>query len=222
MRTGVGQGWPPEAFVRENLRVTRLDWLDGLKVHAAHPGSGLWRLRALAAMEDAAPYWAYVWAGGAALARFLLDRPETAAGKRVLDIGTGCGIVAIAAAKAGAAEVTAFDLDPYAVAAARLNASLNEVAITVFEADMSTVEVPETVLVLAGDVFYDPDVAKRSMAFIDRAIARGCTVLVGDPGRKPLPRERLNLLAEYDVPDVGSSDEMSPGAVYAFIGSPRD
>lgn len=206
----------PREFVRTSLVVTDMPEFGGLRLYTAHPGSGLWRLRTAAERVDAAPYWAYVWAGGAALARHIEEIPQSVAGKRVLDVGTGCGIVAIAAAKAGARQVTAIDIDPYAVAAAELNADLNGMAITAVGADVLDLPVLDWDVVLAGDLFYDRSVAERASAFLSRCVAAGTVVLVGDPRRAHLPGDRLELVAEYEVEDVGG---LAPGAksgVFAF------
>lgn len=195
----------PTAFIRSNLRVEPIESLGGLRLYMPHPGSGLRRLGSGGKPGEAnrSPYWAYIWAGGAALVRHILAHPETVAGKRVLDIGTGSGIVAIAAARAGAAHVLATDRDPYAAAAARLNAGLNGVRIEVEHADMMGSEPSAVDMVLAGDLFYDAEVAARATAFLDRCLEAGIEVRIGDPGRTHLPRERLRLIAEYDVPDMG-------------------
>jgi predicted nicotinamide N-methyase len=197
----------PAAFIRANLRVEQFESLGGLRLYTPHPGSGLWRLQGdrKSGAANHSPYWVYIWAGGAALVRHILAHPETVAGKRVLDVGTGSGIVAIAAARAGAASVMAADRDPYAVAAASLNADLNNVRIEVEQGDITANEPPSVDLVLAGDVFYDAEAAAGATAFLDRCLAAGIAVLVGDPGRADLPRERLVLIAEYDVPDMGGS-----------------
>ena len=134
------------------------------------------------------PYWAYQWAGGMVLARYIFDHPATVAGRRVLDLGAGCGIVGIAAALAGAGEVIAADTDRNAAAALELNAAMNGVALTVVGDDLTAGPPPAVDLVLAGDVYYDPGLALRVTAFLDRCVAAGIEVLIGDPGRAYLPR----------------------------------
>jgi predicted nicotinamide N-methyase len=145
------------------------------------------------------PFWSFPWAGGQALARYLLDHPDVVAGRRVLDLAAGSGLVAIAAALAGAAEVTANDVDPYAAAAQELNAKANGARITVVMGDLLDTETDAEV-VLAGDVCYERDLSDRMLAFLARAQTRGASVLLGDPGRTYLPRERLAEVASYDVP----------------------
>ncbi|MCA2216803.1 class I SAM-dependent methyltransferase [Jidongwangia harbinensis] len=142
--------------------------------------------------EQPPPFWAFVWAGGQALARFLLDHPEAVRGRRVLDLATGSGVAAIAAARAGAAEVGAEDVDPAAVAAARRNATANGVTLAA--------AVPEPDVVLAGDVFYSPRVAGEMTGLLRAARDRDARVLVGDPGRGYFPSRLFDRLAEYPVP----------------------
>jgi len=145
------------------------------------------------------PFWAFVWAGGQALARYLLDHPETVAGKRVLDVATGSGIAGIAAARAGAAEVAVTDVDPAAVAAARRNASANRVTLS------DEVATPE--VVLAGDVFYSPAVAPQMTDLLRAARRNSALVLVGDPGRGYFPERLFELVAEYVVPVPAALEE---------------
>jgi predicted nicotinamide N-methyase len=145
------------------------------------------------------PFWSFPWAGGQALARYILDHPDTVAGRRVLDLAAGSGLVAIAAKLAGAADVTANDIDPYAAAAQEMNAKANGIQVTTLMADLLDGETDADV-VLAGDVCYERDLSDRMLAFLARAQARGARVLLGDPGRTYLPRERLAEVASYDVP----------------------
>ncbi|RWF17830.1 MAG: methyltransferase, partial [Mesorhizobium sp.] len=161
------------------------------------------------------PYWAYAWAGGAVLARYILDRPESVAGLRVLDLGAGSGLVGIAAAKAGAREVLASEIDRNGVAALGLNAAANGVAITVVGQDITAGPPPPVDVVAAGDLFYGQDLADRVIPFLDRCLAARINVLIGDPGRAYLPRSRLRLLAEYRVPDVGEAKGAASG-VFSF------
>lgn len=210
------------------MRLAPVTSVPEIRLYLAHPASGLRRLlepddgdegRA----ESQPPYWAYVWAGGAALARHILDRPSIVAGKRVLDLGAGSGLVGIAAAKAGAREVIAAEIDSNGAVALRLNAQANGVAIRIRNEDVTDGPPPAVDLVLAGDVFYAQDVGQRMMPFLDRCLAAGIDVLVGDPGRAWLPRPRLCLLGEYQVPDVGGNGggEPKPSAVFAFVSDNR-
>jgi predicted nicotinamide N-methyase len=181
-----------------------------IRLHKAAPTSGLWRI----ASDDVPPYWAYHWAGGLALARFLLDRPEWVRGRRVLDLGAGSGLVGIAAALAGAISVVAAEIDPHAVAALRLNAALNGVAIEVAAGDPLEQAPPDVDLVAVGDLFYDARLAIRVTAYLDLCRARGITALVGDPRRAPLPLDRLTLLDERPVRETDRTTR--PGAVFLF------
>lgn len=187
-----------------------------IRLHLAQPASGLSRLLA---PEGRTPYWAYVWAGGAALARHILDHPETVAGRRVLDLGAGSGVVAIAAAMAGAREVVAADVDPAALAAVALNAAANSVAVDAAPGDPMASDAPlDAELILVGDLFYDRALAERVTGFLERCVASGAQALVGDPGRAWLPRRRLDALAELAVPDFGSGGRTArvPSWVFAF------
>lgn len=211
-----------QAFIWANMHVTPVPLLPEIRLYTAHQASGLWRLAARPEADESdppAPYWAYQWAGGMALARHILDRPETVAGRSVLDLGAGSGIVGIAAAKAGASAVIAAEIDPYAIVALGLNAALNGVALTAAPDDLTAGPPPPVDLVAVGDLFYEGDLAGRVTAFLDRCLAVGIDVLVGDPGRAHLPRSRLRLLAEYSVPDVGEGRGLAarPSAVFSFV-----
>jgi predicted nicotinamide N-methyase len=172
-----------------------------IALHLADEAHDLW-LRTeeeLAEIGLPPPFWAFAWAGGQGLARYVLDDPECVRGKRVLDFATGSGLVAIAAAKAGAAHVTAADIDPFCEAAVRLNAAANGVELAFDGRDLIGDALDDDVL-LAGDVFYDSAFAHRLVPWFSALAAHGAVILVGDPGRSYLPRERLTSLAEYQVP----------------------
>jgi len=196
------------AFIRSHLRLEPAPAISEIQLYRGHAGSGLSHL------GDTPPYWAYGWAGGTVLARYILDHPQTVAGRRVLDLGCGSGIVAIAAAKAGVAQVTAVDVDPYAVAATELNAGTNGVTLTAIHADLLGGPPPDVDLILGGDVFYSESLAARVTPFLDHCAASGIAVLIGDPGRNSLPLNRLQPLAEYDVPDFGAG--VVRAQVFAF------
>lgn len=194
----------PAAFILANLPISPVPAIPEILLHTAGPASGLWRL-AGRGEADPAPYWAYPWAGGAVLARHLLDRPEVVAGRRVVDLGAGSGLVAIAAAKAGAAAVTAVDVDANAIAAIGLNAAVNGVNILVVTADIIEAPPPEeTDILVVGDLFYDPALALRVMAFLRRCQASGIEVLIGDPHRAYLPHGELTRIATHGVADFGA------------------
>lgn len=205
-----------EDYVLANTQVRPAPFVPELVLHLGADIVGLWeRTEAWAGDPGLAPpFWAFAWAGGLGLARYVLDRPESVRDLRVLDLATGCGVVAVAAAVAGAEQVTANDVEPLALAAARVNAEANGVRVGVLPGDLLTGGFDADPLegldvVLAGDVFYDRDLAADVLPFLQRAAERGIRVLVGDPGRRYLPRTLLLRLARYDVPvprDLESTD----------------
>nr|WP_245432107.1 methyltransferase [Aminobacter aminovorans] len=170
-------------------------------LHLADEAHDLWRRteEELSEIGLPPPFWAFAWAGGQGLARYVLDRPETVAGKRVLDFASGSGLVAIAAMKAGAARLVGADIDPFCEAAIRLNAEANVVEVDFVGADQVGRDDGWDV-VLAGDVFYEKPFADRLVPWFEALRARGADVLVGDPGRSYLPGKRLEKLATYEVP----------------------
>ncbi|TIN72980.1 MAG: methyltransferase [Mesorhizobium sp.] len=221
----------PAEFIRTNMRLAPVPSVPEIRLYTPHPASGLRRLTDPLQGSDAdddtfeadepepqPPYWAYVWAGGVVLARHIMDHPQTVAGRRVLDLGAGSGLVGIAAAKAGAREVIAAEIDRNGVAAIGLNAAANDIEITIVDKDITTAPPPPVDLVLAGDVFYGREVALRFIPFLDRCLAAGIEVLVGDPRRNDLPLSRLRLLAEYKVPDFGDAKGAAskPSGVFSF------
>jgi predicted nicotinamide N-methyase len=170
---------------------------------------GLWQRTEVATGQTGLdpPFWGFAWAGGQALARYLLDHPEVVAGRRVTDIASGSGLVAIAALKAGAGSVSAYDIDPVAVAAIAANAAANGVAVQAACADILDRDVPDCDLVLVADAFYERDLAGRVTGFLERSQAGGAAVLVGDFGRAYLPRDRLVPLSAYDVAGLGALED---------------
>jgi predicted nicotinamide N-methyase len=217
--TAIDAALPPQIlrFIRANFPATPVASVPELCLHKAGPGSALWRLAEMDEDFDT-PYWAYDWGGGLALARHILNYPEIVAGRAVLDLGAGSGIVGIAAAKSGAKHVIAADVDRYAVAAIDLNARANGVAISTSFDDLTAGLPPEVDVVLVGDLFYEADLARRVTAFLDRCLQSNIDVLIGDPWRAFLPRRRLQLLAEYPGADFGSGnrDERKRNVVFAF------
>ncbi len=152
-------------------------------------------------------WWGSAWAGGQALARYVLDHPHVVAGQRVLDVASGSGLVGIAAAMSGAAAVTANDIDPYAMAAIAMNATVNGVAVAPCSDDLLGGDGDDADVVLAGDAFYNPALAARMQAFLHRVAARGARVLIGDPDRGHLPRPRLETVASYRVGHLGTPED---------------
>ncbi|GLY20483.1 50S ribosomal protein L11 methyltransferase [Micromonospora sp. NBRC 101691] len=194
----------------DRLRLLPTPLVPEVRLHVAEDAILWWaRMEADAGHRLPAPYWASAWAGGQALARYLLDHPRVAAGRRVLDLATGSGLVAIAAALTGAARVRASDIDPYAVAAVGLNADANRVAVDATATDLLDTDGGDVDLLLAGDVFYDRPMADRVLPFLERVAGRGVDVLVGDPGRGYLPEERLEPVAVYRVPSTEPAVESS-------------
>jgi predicted nicotinamide N-methyase len=207
-----------EAFIRANLPIEPVPGVPEIRLHRAGPRSGLMRL-ADADPDFGSPYWARCWGGGLALARHVLDRPESVAGRRVLDLGAGSGLVAIAAMKAGAARGVAVDVDPYAVAATRLNAEVNAVIVEARRADLTQGEPPTEIdLILVGDLFYDSELARSVTPFLERCAVAGIGVLIGDPWRAHLPTDHLAVVAEYPVADFGDSGGVLRNAAVLALG----
>ena len=190
-----------EDFIRVNTALQAPPHVPEIRLHLADEAHDLWHRteEELAQIGLPPPFWAFAWAGGQGLARYVLDNPDTVRGSQVLDFATGSGLVAIAAAKAGAAHVLAADIDPFCASAVRLNAAANGVAIAFDGHDFVGENYGFDVL-LAGDVFYDREFAERLVPWFTSLSEIGVTVLVGDPGRSYLPREKLTKLAEYQVP----------------------
>ena len=203
----------PADFIRTHLPLAKVPQVGNIRLHLATPASGLRRL------TRATPYWAYVWAGGTVLCRYLQDNPEVVRGLRVLDLGAGSGVVGMVAARAGAS-VCAAESDPLAQIAIGLNASANAVPVQVLPGIAQLDPVPQVDLILVGDLFYDLDMTTLVLAFLDRAMAQGIDVLVGDPGRVGLPLQRLRPIAQYDVPDFGRM-AAAPATVYRLVRQPE-
>ncbi|MBA1154828.1 class I SAM-dependent methyltransferase [Microvirga mediterraneensis] len=191
----------PAAFIRSETRLRPVPHAPEISLHVADEATELWQKteEELGEIGLPPPFWAFAWAGGQALARYILDHPETVRGRRVLDFASGSGLVAIAAVKAGATEVTACDIDPFAIAAMDINAAANGVSITPLQADIVG-EDRGWDTVLAGDICYERDLAERVIQWLFALSERGATVLIGDPGRSYLPKDRLEILADYEVP----------------------
>ncbi|NMO53333.1 methyltransferase [Actinoplanes sp. TBRC 11911] len=187
-------------FIRTHTIPRPVPFVPEIRLYQAEEPIALWeKTESESATQQPPPFWAFAWAGGQALARHILDNPTLVADRPALDLATGSGLVAVAAAKAGAHPVTANDIDPLSLAAATVNAELNNVRVRTIEADMLSADPPEPV-VLAGDVFYSREMAARVLPFLRRAAGRGALVLVGDPGRAYLPTDRMIRQTTYEVP----------------------
>jgi len=192
----------PDAFIRAQTRVARPSLVPELKLHLATEISPIWRATQTE-LDDYGmppPYWAFCWPGGQALTRFLIDHPAWVKGKRVLDFAAGSGISGIAAARAGAAHVTAAEIDDFAAAVIALNAGLNKAKVNVVTEDLVGRMDLGVDIVLAGDVCYERPMAERVFAWFEQLAESGVTVLMGDPGRAYLPRKGLVEMARYQVP----------------------
>jgi predicted nicotinamide N-methyase len=192
---------------QDGLHLVAVPLAPEIRLHLASDATVFWaRMQAEARIAVAAPFWASAWLGGQALARFILDHPNVVAGRRVLDLAAGSGIVSVAASLAGAARVTANDIDPLAVAAVEMNARANAVDIEVSCTTMMEEDLSADV-VLVGDAFYSQSMAETVLPVLERACARGARVLVGDPGRADLPRGRLQTLATYWAADAAAATD---------------
>ena len=210
---------PTRAFVQRHTRLVPVPGLEAIRLHLADEVLPLWRAVQVATgdPEAALPYWAFAWAGGLALSRFLGDNPGAVAGRRVFDLASGSGICAISAMRAGAASGMAADVDPRAAAAIALNARANGVRISVGHRDVLDASPPDDIdVVLAGDCFYEAPLAARVLPWLRAARGRGIDVLVGDPVRQYLPLEELVEIAVYDVRTTTELEDMAfkVGRVY--------
>ena len=211
----------PHLFVRRNTEIMRPPLVPEITLHLATAMTPIWQAteEELARGAVPPPFWAFAWAGGQALARYLLDHPETVVGREVLDIGSGSGIVAIAAAKAGALRVVAAEIDPFAAAAIILNARLNEVTVAVDTRDLLDRGPAGWGVALAGDICYEEPMSSRAMTLLRRIAARDRLALLGDPGRAYLPRSGLVELARYEVPTTRELEdrEAREGVVWQVL-----
>jgi predicted nicotinamide N-methyase len=190
------------AFIRDNTKLLAPPLVPEIQLHLAEESLPIWRKteEELGEINVAPPYWAFAWAGGQALARALLDAPALSNGKRVLDLGTGSGLTAIATMMAGAASVLAADIDAVALVATALNADANGVQVSTTPDDLLAAAPHVYDLILVGDLFYERQLADRVIAFIDAAVADGAVVLIGDPQRNYFPKGRFAQMADYSVP----------------------
>ena len=189
-------------FIRQNTSILAPPLVPEVLLHLAHEAVPIWQKteEELGEIGLPPPFWAFAWAGGQALSRYVLDHPQLVKGKDVLDLATGSGLVAIAAKKAGARSVLAADIDRFACAAARLNAQANEVEIDISDEDLLQDAPPKVDVVLVGDLFYEKALAERVHAWLIAAKVAGADILIGDPGRSYLPKAVLLHVVDYNVP----------------------
>jgi predicted nicotinamide N-methyase len=191
-----------QAFIVANTRPLAPPLVPEIRLHLAEESLPIWQKteEELGQMNVPPPYWAFAWAGGQALARYLLDTPTLVTGKSVIDLGTGSGLTAIAAKHAGATTVLAADIDDLALAAVRLNAVLNDVVLETTSDDLLAHAPAPADVILVGDLFYERELAQRVSAYIEAAAASGALVLIGDPKRSYFPAGHFTLAAQYQVP----------------------
>ena len=189
-------------FIRQNTSVMTPPLVPEVKLHLAHEAVPLWQKteEELGELGLPPPFWAFAWAGGQALARYVLDHSAVVENLKVLDLATGSGLVAIAAAQAGSASIIAADIDEFATTAAQMNAELNHVSLDIKLKDLLSQQPPSTDVILVGDLFYEKTLATRCLAWLQQAQEQGAEIFIGDPGRSYLPRDQLEKLAEYNVP----------------------
>lgn len=191
----------PTAFILANTRLQPVPHAPEISLWLADEITPIWRLteEELGELGLPPPYWAFAWAGGQAVARWLLDHPSEVAGKRVLDFATGSGLVGVAAMKAGATSVLGADIDPFCAAAVALNAEANGVALSFTDRNLLDAPPPPVDVICAGDVCYEGPMTEQVLDWLGRARANGTRVLIGDPGRTYFPKTGLDFLAEYRV-----------------------
>lgn len=202
------------AFIRANTRVCQVPHVPEIALYVAAEAVPLWQKTEseLDAMGLPPPFWAFAWAGGQALARYVMDHPGLVCGRRVLDLASGSGLVAIAAAKVGGVPVVASEIDAFAEAAIALNADINDVYVEVLRQDLLDHPPPLAArydVILVGDLFYECETARRALAFLERHAKLGSNVLIGDPGRTYLPTGRLAKQCEYTVPVTRDLEDQS-------------
>lgn len=192
----------PAGFIRANTRLLAPPLVPEITLHLAEESLPIWQKteEELGEMNVPPPYWAFAWAGGQALARYLLDNPALVAGRRVLDLGAGSGLQALAAMKAGAAWTLAADIDRIALVATAMNAAVNGVSVDVTAEDLLAHPPAAFDVVLVGDLYYERQLADAVTRFVDAAVAGGALILVGDPKRNYFPRTKFEPVADYRVP----------------------
>ncbi|WP_395942717.1 class I SAM-dependent methyltransferase [Brevundimonas sp.] len=210
----------PAAFIRANTRLQTVPHAPEIALWLADEITPLWRLteEELGQLGLPPPFWAFAWAGGQALSRYLLDHPHEVAGKRVLDFAAGSGLVGVAAMKAGAASVLCADIDPFCAAAVAANAASNGVVLDFTDRNLLEAPPPAVEVICAGDICYERPMTEAVLAWLAQARTNGCRVLIGDPGRTYFPRSGLDFLAEYRVPTTRELEdqEIKRSSVWAM------
>ena len=188
-------------FIRAHTRLLPVPHAPEIALHVAEEATELWQRteEELGAMGLPPPFWAFAWAGGQALARYVLDHPQSVCGRRVLDFASGSGLVGISAMKAGATHVLCADIDPFCQAAVAANATANGVTLDFTQTNLLDAAPPDVDVICAGDVCYEKPMTERVLAWLAAARANGTRILIGDPHRTYFPREGLDFLAEYQV-----------------------
>ncbi len=207
----------PQDFIRANAALLAPPLVPEISLYLATEVVPLWRATEEELVEIGVPppYWAFAWAGGQALARYILDNPALVAGKTVLDIGSGSGLVGLAAKKAGAAHVLAADIDGFSCAAIRLNAQANNLDIMATQDDL--IGLPGAWdMILVGDLFYERPLAERLLAWL---APLDTPALLGDPGRSYFPKTGVEKLATYTVQTSRDLEdrEIRETAVYRLV-----
>jgi predicted nicotinamide N-methyase len=208
-------------FILQHTTLLPVPLVPEISLYLAHEAVPLWQKTEdeLGEMGLPPPFWAFAWAGGQALARYVLDHPETVRGKRVIDLAAGSGLVGIAAMKSGASQVLAADIDEFANVAISLNAQHNQVEVSATRDDLLETMVKRVDVILVGDLFYEKSIASRCYDWLLKAKQEGVHVMIGDPGRSYLPKDKLTKIAEYSVPVTRDLEdaEIKRTAVWTLI-----
>lgn len=206
------------ALIARHTRLEEVPGLPGLRLHLSGDVLTLWHDVQLATEDSDAPipFWAFAWGGGLALAHYLRDHPDAVAGKRVLDLGSGSGLCAIAALQAGAASATAVDVDPFAAAAIALNARANGVRIDVVAEDLLDGPPADVDVIVAGDLWYEQEFGDRATAWLERARESGTRVLIGDPGRRYLSADAFTKVGEYEVRSTTDLEDLARTRAWVY------
>jgi len=208
------------AFVLRYTHLRAVPGLEDVRLYLADEVLPLWHAVGVETNDPdpPLPYWAFAWAGGLAIGRYLREHPEAVAGRRVFDLASGSGLCAIASMLAGAIEATGADIDAFAAAAIELNARANGRRVSVVRRDVLDEEPPDVDVILAGDCWYDARLAGRVLPWLQRARGRGIGVLIGDPGRRYLPTDALVELASFEVRTTTELEDLErkQGHVYAL------